>query len=503
MFAMQAQRSLRLMVFGSVLAVAASAHAGDIRLTLPKRSKPTPVQKLNQDGVKAVQKHDYEKAKRLFYKAYLLDPNDPFTLNNLGYIAELEGEIERAQRYYSLASELPSDAEVARATASGLEGKAVSIVAGKTADTQMQVNRINVYAMGLLLKDRAPEADVALQKALVLDPKNPFTLNNLGWAKEKEGELELALKLYSQAADTNSDEPVVVTVNKDWRGKSIREVASENAKNVRVAIDRSESVEDKVARLNLRGVSAINRNDRRLAREYFEQAFKLDTNNAFTLNNMGYVAELDGDRETANFFYEKAGVARRADAKVAAATRSDVEGMRLGNVAASNGQAVDAAVQASIEERRRQGGPVLLKRRDNSLVIDPERPPEPPPTENRSAQPSTGTPVYSQPDANGPVQEVVPPTENQPSDTQPPGANAGGQPDANSPPQDVMEPLPDNQQPPNAGGTSNPPQQTQQPQQQPEAQRQMDVIPPLPDDQQPPAAGEQQHPDQGQQVPKR
>ena len=107
MFPLQAHRSLRLILFGAVLAITTGAHAADLRIKIPKRSKPTPVQKLNQDGVKAVQKHDYEKAKRLFYKAYLVDPNDPFTLNNLGYIAELEGEIERAQRYYALAAEQP------------------------------------------------------------------------------------------------------------------------------------------------------------------------------------------------------------------------------------------------------------------------------------------------------------------------------------------------------------------------------------------------------------
>src|SRR4051812_45180701 len=145
--------------------MAGAAFAGDIHLKLPKKSHPTPVQKLNQDGVKAVEKHDYKKAKKLFYQAYLLDPDDPFTLNNLGYMAELDGEIDRAQRYYALAAEQNSDAVVDRATIKKAEGKAVAQVAGSAADDQMRVNRLNVYAIGLLEKDRAPEADVALQKA--------------------------------------------------------------------------------------------------------------------------------------------------------------------------------------------------------------------------------------------------------------------------------------------------------------------------------------------------
>src|SRR5438309_11512071 len=87
-----------------------------IRLNIPKRRQPTPVQTFDRDGVKAIEKHDYSKAKKLFYKAYLLDPNDPFTLNNLGYVAELEGDVDRAQRFYELAQEQNSQATVDRAS---------------------------------------------------------------------------------------------------------------------------------------------------------------------------------------------------------------------------------------------------------------------------------------------------------------------------------------------------------------------------------------------------
>ena len=79
-------------------------------LTLPHST--TPVQKLNREGVEATRKHDISKAKKLFYQAYLLDPNDPFTLNNLGYISELEGAVDRAQHFYSLAKTQSYDAHV-------------------------------------------------------------------------------------------------------------------------------------------------------------------------------------------------------------------------------------------------------------------------------------------------------------------------------------------------------------------------------------------------------
>jgi len=69
--------SLRSIAISLLLAgLAVSASAGDVRISIPKRTKPTPVQKLNQEGVKEVEKHAYKRAKALFYKAYLIDPND-------------------------------------------------------------------------------------------------------------------------------------------------------------------------------------------------------------------------------------------------------------------------------------------------------------------------------------------------------------------------------------------------------------------------------------------
>src|SRR5205814_8151928 len=50
------------------------AQAQSLRITLPKHSEPSPVQKLNQDGVKALKQHRLEMAERLFYRAYLVDP---------------------------------------------------------------------------------------------------------------------------------------------------------------------------------------------------------------------------------------------------------------------------------------------------------------------------------------------------------------------------------------------------------------------------------------------
>src|SRR5438094_814363 len=98
-------RSLYLSLFlGLFVAGGTLADGAEFRINIPKRTEATPVQKLNREGVKEIQKHHIERAQKLFYKAYLIDPDDPFTLNNLGYISELQGRVERAQRYYELAA---------------------------------------------------------------------------------------------------------------------------------------------------------------------------------------------------------------------------------------------------------------------------------------------------------------------------------------------------------------------------------------------------------------
>src|SRR5580700_1526813 len=162
-------------------------QAGDLKINLPRRSSPTPVQRLNREGVEAVRKHQYQKAETLFYKAYLYDPGDPFTLNNLGYISELQGQLERAKKFYALSSEQAADAVIDRASAKPLEGKPMRDAFGALQDAPMQVNRMNFEAVRLLSADRAPEADVLLQKALALEPHNIFTLNNIGVASEARG----------------------------------------------------------------------------------------------------------------------------------------------------------------------------------------------------------------------------------------------------------------------------------------------------------------------------
>jgi tetratricopeptide (TPR) repeat protein len=123
----------------------AAAEDKGIQLNLPKKSKPTPVQKLNRDGVKAIEHHDYDRARKLFYKAYLLDPNDPFTLNNMGYLSELEGDRETANYYYAKAEQAQHRGEtVTVASRADAEGRPVGEVAGQAdaaVDTLMKAEQ--------------------------------------------------------------------------------------------------------------------------------------------------------------------------------------------------------------------------------------------------------------------------------------------------------------------------------------------------------------------------
>jgi Flp pilus assembly protein TadD len=349
------------------------ARAGDLKITIPRRSILTPVQRLNREGVDAVRKHNLKKAEELFYKAYLFDPDDSFTLNNLGYISELQGQIERAERFYALAAEQPSDAVVDVASARQARGKpmrdAMAVATGP-----LETNHANVEAIRLLSQGRAAEADILLQASLKTDAQNVFTLNNLGAAKEMEGENDEALKFYDQASKLAPNASAVVTTDRGWRGKPVSQMAEQNAKALRDHLSSRSDVAEQVAELNLRGVSAVNRNDLHAAEADFRKAYALDPNDAFAMNNIGYVAELEGDRETAQFFYDRARQSAGASAVVGVATSSTAEGKKLLAAASDSNSKVESNVAREQDRLRKQNEPVVLRRRDNS-VVDESIPP--------------------------------------------------------------------------------------------------------------------------------
>jgi Flp pilus assembly protein TadD len=361
--------SLTVLVLGFGL----RANAGDLKIKVPRRSHMTPVQKLNREGVEAVRNHHYDKAESLFFKAYLLDPDDPFTLNNLGYVAEIQGQVDRAQKFYTLATKQPTDAIIDLASSKRVQGHPV-MEALFVPRGPIQINHDNVEAVRLLSEKRAPEADILLQNTLKSDPQNIFTLNNMGVAKEMEGESQEALKYYDEAATSGSDAAAVVTLNRSWRGRPVHEMAAQNARRLRNRLSSQESDEIKIAELNLRGVSAVNRNDLKSADQDFRSAYAIDPNNPFALNNIGFVSEIEGDPETAQFFYDKARTMGGANVTVGLATRGSAQGQKLFQVATDSDSKVEEKVTKQREALRQQREPIVLRHRDGTVVDEPATP---------------------------------------------------------------------------------------------------------------------------------
>ena len=406
------------MVFASFLG--GSSNASDLKVPLPGKSEATPVQKLNREGVQELKRRHVDRAKRYFYRAYLLDPNDPFTLNNLGYVSELEGDADRALRYYELSTQSGSEAVIAMATRPDLKGHEIQDAFSALRAPELKSNKANVQAISLLGQGRVTEAEKVLKEALADDSRNPFTLNNLGYVMEIEGDLQAAVRYYSSAAAGRSQESVIIAPDPKWRGRPISKVALDNSREVSEVIAKGEDLNAKVARLNMRGVAAVNRNDSQTARQLFEEAYRLNPHDAFTLNNMGYVAEMNGDQETAETYYQEAQAASGAGARVTYATRRQAEGLRMGAVAGNNENDMTSEIEVLQQQRRRRGGPIELKRRGSSSnqsspVQEPAQNQQPaaPDVDRRQEPPLPGVTPPALPQPQVPDRTTPPQTEPQ------------------------------------------------------------------------------------------
>jgi tetratricopeptide (TPR) repeat protein len=241
---------------------------------------------------------------------------------------------------------------------------------------------MNVDAMRLLEEHRGFEAVALLRRALVLDPKNPFTLNNLGVANETIGDFDNALQSYDAAAQSNSSEPAVITLDREWKGQSISRMAAASARRLEERTKKMDNREEQAVMYTLHGVSSTNQNNWQAARKDFLEAYTLNPGSAFSLNNRGFVAEMDGDLETAQFFYDKARKAGDSNARVGLATQHGAEGEKLVTVATDSNHQVDGELDKYSQERRRQTGPIELTPRGNASGGDSSAPSEKPSSSN-------------------------------------------------------------------------------------------------------------------------
>jgi Flp pilus assembly protein TadD len=348
----------------------------ELKITIPRRSHLTPVQKLNREGVAEIEKHQYARAEAAFMKAYLYDSSDPFTLYNLGYAAELQGNLDRAQKFYGLAVEQATDATIDRTNVRSLKGQPMRKAALGIEDRELRVNQANIDAIRLLESGQPREAEFVLTQTLQRDPQNPFTLNNLGVAQEAQGNFAEAEKSYQQAASIHSSPTSVVTsTSPAWRGKPVSEVARANGAAVEQRLKSASTAQAQASLLNVQGVAAMNRNDWNTASQDFQKAYSLDPRSAFSLNNEGFLAETNGDSETAQFFYERAKLAQDSSAAVGLATHRDAEGSNVASAATGSSRQVGTKLSVLEQERRKENIPVVLRNRDNSPVVEP--PPSP------------------------------------------------------------------------------------------------------------------------------
>src|ERR1700722_6108010 len=126
-----------------LLAGSSRGRASDLKVNIPERGVSTPSQRLNREGVAELKRGHQGKAKRLFYRAYLLDPDDPFTLNNLGYVAELEGDADGALRYYALAARTHTDAVIDKSSDADLRGKPLDEAFRQVQNSDQETSRLN------------------------------------------------------------------------------------------------------------------------------------------------------------------------------------------------------------------------------------------------------------------------------------------------------------------------------------------------------------------------
>jgi Flp pilus assembly protein TadD len=209
-----------------------------------------------------------------------------------------------------------------------------------------------------------------------VDPHNAFTLNNLGVAYESVADLDNALRYYQEAADTGSKELALVTADSSWRGHSVSAMARESVHRLQQQRRSVDPAQAKAVMYTLRGIRAENANNWTEARQDFLQAYSLQPSSAFTLNNRGYVAEREGDLETAQFFYQRAQRAPDSTAKVGIATRLSAKGQPLIAVADQSNGKVDDALEVYSRQRKQPSAPVELTPRGGSSEESPNPQPD-------------------------------------------------------------------------------------------------------------------------------
>jgi hypothetical protein len=97
---------------------------------------------------------------------------------------------------------------------------------------------------------------------------------------------------------------------------------------------------------------------------------------------------MEGDLETAQFFYDKARKADNSDARIGVATQRTAEGKKLFAVATDSDHQVDGQLDRYSQQRHQETGPIELTPRGNGNSSVPQATPSSPGVQNAPAQPA-------------------------------------------------------------------------------------------------------------------
>ena len=125
-------------------------------------------------------------------------------------------------------------------------------------------------------------------------------------------------------------------------------MAEASARQLEKRLQNTNPAEAQSVMFNLRGVFEANQNNWTAAKQDFLRAYSLDPSSAFSMNNRAYVAEREGDLETAQFFYEKAQRADNSYARVGLATQASAEGKNLFAVSTDSDHKVDTQLPHTV-----------------------------------------------------------------------------------------------------------------------------------------------------------
>ena len=166
---------------------------------------------LNNYGLWLYKQGEVEKAKKYFLLASYVKPNEALPLLNLGRLYMMEGELDKAELAYKKLLEFHPDSMLAhRMLWDILEKQGRGMEAGDHIDFVLSDNSSDVVAQnqkGLILyeSEKYGQAENLFKKAIEKFPDNPDLHFNLGMTLQKTGRPDLAFKSFAKAAEIKLD----------------------------------------------------------------------------------------------------------------------------------------------------------------------------------------------------------------------------------------------------------------------------------------------------------